>query len=133
VVFSAYQTLNHVAAVRFRSLAGLVSRYVRVFAVLVMLLARPAPVRALWLGAVLGAAAVTVVLNAGPLLLASVMPKRRAGSRLGSTGRRLGRRRLRRLQLSPRSCTGAYQLPACISVPSGPPGNEGTRCAGIIR
>jgi hypothetical protein len=26
-----------------------------------------------------------------------------------------------------------YHLPACISVPSGPPGNESTRCAGIIR
>ena len=112
VVFSAYQTLNHVAAVRYRLRAGFFSRYVRVFAVLAMLmagalatgaltvvatalpgqpavqraaavlgsalvvfavlllgakllLARPAPVRALWPGAVLGAAAVTVVLNAG--------------------------------------------------------------------
>jgi hypothetical protein len=40
-----------------------------VFAVLLLgaklLLARPAPVRALWPGAILGAAAVTVVLNAG--------------------------------------------------------------------
>jgi hypothetical protein len=34
VVFSAYQTLNHVAAVRYRSRAGFVSRYVRVFAML---------------------------------------------------------------------------------------------------
>ena len=34
VVFSAYQTLNNVAAVRHRFRAGFVSRYVRVFAVL---------------------------------------------------------------------------------------------------
>jgi len=39
VVFSAYQTLNHVAAVRHRFRAGFVSRYVRVFALLAMLLA----------------------------------------------------------------------------------------------
>ena len=38
VVFSAYQTLNHVAAVRYRFRAGFVSRYVRVFVVLAMLL-----------------------------------------------------------------------------------------------
>src|SRR5580700_4190691 len=129
VVFSAYQTLNHVAAVRFRCRAGFVSRYVRVFAVLAMLLvgavavgaltvvatalpgesgvqrvaavlgsalivfavllfgaklllARPAPVRALWPGAILGAAAVTVVLNAGPLLLARLVTK--AGPVYGS-------------------------------------------------
>ena len=112
VVFSAYQTLNHIAAVPHRCRAGFVSRYVRVFVVLAMLLlgalatgaltvvatalpgqpalqraaavlgsalvvfavlllgamlllVRPAPVRALWPGAILGAAAVTVVLNAG--------------------------------------------------------------------
>jgi len=129
VVFSAYQTLNHVAAVRFRCRAGFVSRYVRVVAVLAMLLAgaaaagtltvvatalpgesgvqraaavlgsalvvfavllcgakvllaRPAPVRALWPGAVLGAAAVTVVLTAGPLLLARLVAK--AGPVYGS-------------------------------------------------
>ena len=122
VVFSAYQTLNHVAAVRYRSRAGFVSRYVRVFVALAMLLAgalavgaltvvatalpgetgvqraaavlgsalvvfavllfgaklllaRPAPVRALWPGAIVGAAAVTVVLNAGPLLLAAWWPR----------------------------------------------------------
>ena len=39
VVFSAYQTLNHVAAVRYRLRAGFFSRYVRVFVVLAMLLA----------------------------------------------------------------------------------------------
>ena len=39
VVFSAYQTLNHVAAVRYRFRGGFVSRYVRVFVVLAMLLA----------------------------------------------------------------------------------------------
>ena len=129
VVFSAYQTLNHVAAVRYRCRAGFVSRYVRVFVVLAMLLlgalavgaltvvatalpgqpgvqrvaavlgsalvvfavlllgaklllARPAPVRALWPGAILGAAVVTVVLNAGPPLLARLAVK--AGPVYGS-------------------------------------------------
>jgi membrane protein len=129
VVFSAYQTLNHVAAVRHRFRAGFVSRYVRVFAVLAMLmagalatgaltvvatalpgqpavqraaavlgsalvvftvlllgakllLARAAPVRALWPGAVLGSAAVTVVLNAGAPLLARLVTK--AGPVYGS-------------------------------------------------
>ena len=129
VVFSVYQTLNHVAAVPYRLRAGFVSRYVRVFVVLAMLLlgavavggltvvatalpgqpgvqraaavlgsalvifsvllagarlllARPAPVRALWPGAILGAAAVTVVLNAGPPLLARLVAK--AGPVYGS-------------------------------------------------
>ena len=129
VVFSAYQTLNHVAAVRHRLRAGFVSRYVRVFAALAMLmagalavgaltvvatalpgqpavqraaallgsalvvfavlllgakvlLARPAPVRALWPGAMVGAAAVTVVLNAGTPLLARLVTK--AGPVYGS-------------------------------------------------
>jgi uncharacterized BrkB/YihY/UPF0761 family membrane protein len=57
-----------------------------VFAVLLLgaklLLARPAPVRALWPGAVLGAAAVTVVLNAGAPLLARLVTK--AGPVYGS-------------------------------------------------
>jgi len=129
VVFSAYQTLNHVAAVRHRCRAGFVSRYVRVFVVLAvlmlgalatgaltvvatalpsqpgvqraaailgsalivfavlllgakLLLARHAPIRALWPGAVLGAAAVTVVLNAGAPLLARLVTK--AGPVYGS-------------------------------------------------
>jgi membrane protein len=129
VVFSAYQTLNHVAAVRYRFRAGFLSRYVRVLVVLAMLLAgalatgaltvvatalpgepglergvavlgsalvvfavllfgaklllaRPAPVRALWPGAILGAAAVTVVLNAGTPLLAGLVAK--AGPVYGS-------------------------------------------------
>jgi uncharacterized BrkB/YihY/UPF0761 family membrane protein len=129
VVFSAYQTLNHAAAVRYRFRAGFLSRYVRVFAVLAtlmagalatgvltvvatalpgqpgvqraaavlgsalvvfavlllgtkLLLARPAPVRALWPGAILGAAAVTVVLNAGAPLLARLVAK--AGPVYGS-------------------------------------------------
>jgi uncharacterized BrkB/YihY/UPF0761 family membrane protein len=129
VVFSAYETLNHVAAVRRRFRAGFVSRYLRVFAVLALLmlgalatgalivvaaalpghsgvlqaaavagsalvvfavlllgakllLARPAPIRALWPGAVLGAAAVTVVLNAGTTLLARLVSK--AGPVYGS-------------------------------------------------
>ncbi len=129
VVFSAYQTLNHVAAVRHRLRAGFFSRYVRVFVVLAMLLfgalatgaltvvatalpgqpavqragavlgsalivfallllgaklllARSAPVRALWPGAILGAVAVTVVLNAGAPLLARLVAK--AGPVYGS-------------------------------------------------
>jgi membrane protein len=129
VVFSAYQTLNHVAAVRYRLRAGFLSRYVRVLVVLAMLLAgalatgaltvvvtalprqpgleravavlgsalvvfavlllgaklllaRPAPVRALWPGAILGATVVTVVLNAGAPLLASLVA--RAGPVYGS-------------------------------------------------
>jgi uncharacterized BrkB/YihY/UPF0761 family membrane protein len=47
-----------------------------------LLLARHAPVRALWPGAVLGAAAVTVVLNAGAPLLARLVTK--AGPVYGS-------------------------------------------------
>ncbi len=129
VVFSAYQTLNHVAAVRHRLRAGFVSRYVRVFAMLAtlmlgalavgvltvvatalpgqpavqraaavlgsalvifavlllgakVLLARPAPVRALWPGAMVGAAVVTVVLNVGTPLLARLVTK--AGPVYGS-------------------------------------------------
>ena len=129
VVFSAYQTLNHVAAVPHRLRAGFLSRYIRVFVVLAtllagalatgaltvvatalpgqpglqqaaawlgsalvvfavlllgakLLLARPAPVRALWPGAIMGAAAVTVVLNAGTPLLARLVTK--AGPVYGS-------------------------------------------------
>jgi membrane protein len=129
VVFSAYQTLNHVAAVRHRRRASYFSRYVRVFAVLAMLmlgalavgtltvvatalpgqpavqraaavlgsalvvftvllsgakvlLARPAPVRALWPGAAVGAVAVTAVLTVGTPLLARLVAK--AGPVYGS-------------------------------------------------
>jgi membrane protein len=129
VVFSVYQTLNHVAATPYRFRAGFVSRYIRVFVMLAallvgalavgaltvvvtvlpglpgvqrtaavlgsalivfavlllgakVLLARPAPVRALWPGAILGAAAVTVVLNVGPPLLARLVTK--AGPVYGS-------------------------------------------------
>ena len=129
VVFSAYQTLNHVAAVRYRLRAGFLSRYARVFVVLAallagalatgaltvvatalpdrpglqraaavlgsalvvfavlllgakLLLARPAPVRALWPGAILGAAVVTAVLHAGTPLLARLIAK--AGPVYGS-------------------------------------------------
>jgi membrane protein len=128
-VFSAYQTLNHVAAVPHRLRASFVSRYVRVFMVLAMLmlgalavgaltvvatalpsqpgaqraaavlgsalivfavllfgakllLARPAPLRALWPAAILGAAAVTVLLNVGAPLLARLVTK--AGPVYGS-------------------------------------------------
>jgi len=129
VVFSAYQTLNHVAVVRHRRRAGFVSRYLRVFAVLAalmagalavgtltvvatalpgqpgvqraaavagsalvvfavlllgakVLLARPAPVRALWPGALAGAVTVTVVLTVGAPLLARLVAK--AGPVYGS-------------------------------------------------
>jgi membrane protein len=129
VVFSAYQTLNHVAAVPHRLRAGFVSRYLRVFVMLATLLlgalavggltlavtalpgllgvqrvagvlgsamvvfavlllgarslpARPAPVRALWPGAIVGAVAVTAVLNVGAPLLARLVTK--AGPVYGS-------------------------------------------------
>jgi uncharacterized BrkB/YihY/UPF0761 family membrane protein len=129
VVFSAYQTLNNVAAVRHRFRASFFSRYVRVFVVLAilmlgalaagtltvvatalpgqpgvqraaavlgtalvvfavlllgakLLLARHAPVRALWPGAVIGAVAVTIVLTAGTPLLARLVAK--AGPVYGS-------------------------------------------------
>ena len=63
-----------------------------VFAVLLLgaklLLARPAPVRALWPGAILGAAAVTVVLDAGTPLLATLVAK--AGPVYGSFADRGG-------------------------------------------
>jgi membrane protein len=129
VVFSAYQTLNHVAAVPRRLRAGFWSRYIRVFAMLAtlllgavavgaltvvvtalpgvpeaeraaavlgsavvifavlllgarLLLARPAPVRALWPAGVLGAVAVTIALNLGAPLLARLVTK--AGPVYGS-------------------------------------------------
>jgi uncharacterized BrkB/YihY/UPF0761 family membrane protein len=120
VVFSASQTLNHVAAVPQRVRGSFLTRYVRVYVMLAVLLlgavtvggltvvvtavpglpgagrvvaalgsggvvgtvllvgarvllARPAPVRALWPGAVLGAVAVTLVLNLGAPLLAHLV------------------------------------------------------------
>jgi membrane protein len=129
VVFSASQTLNHVAAVQRRLRAGFWSRYLRVFGMLAalllgalavgaltvvvtalpgvpgaeraaavlgsavvifsvllfgakVLLARPAPVRALWPAAVVGAAAVTLALNLGAPLLARLVSK--AGAVYGS-------------------------------------------------
>ena len=129
VVFSAYQTLNHVADVRHRLRASYFSRYARVFAVLAilmlgalavgtltvvatalpsepglqraaavlgsalvifgvlllgakLLLARPAPFRALWPGAAAGAVVVTVVLTLGAPLLARLVAK--AGPVYGS-------------------------------------------------
>ena len=122
VVFSAYQTLNHVAAVRHRRRLSYFVRYARVFMVLAilmlgalavgaltvvatalpsqpgvqraaavlgsalvvfavlllgakLLLARPAPFRALWPGAVTGAVVVTVVLTIGAPLLARLVAK----------------------------------------------------------
>ncbi len=122
VVFSAYQTLNNVAAVPRRTRAGFFPRYVRVFVMLTtlllgglavgaltvavtalpglpgegravaalgsaliiftvlllgakLLLSRPAPFRALWPSAALGAAAVTLVLSLGPPLLARLVSK----------------------------------------------------------
>jgi len=129
VVFSAYQTLNNVAAVPRRLRAGFFPRYIRVFVMLgtllvgalavgaltvavtalpglpgaqravaalgsalvifavlllgaKLLLSRPAPVRALWPSAALGAAAVTLVLSIGPPLLARLVS--RAGPVYGS-------------------------------------------------
>src|SRR5215472_7740253 len=129
VVFSVYQTLNQVAAVPHRLRAPFLSRYVRVFvmvAVLLLgglavgaltvvatalpgqpgvqraaavlgsalvvfgvlllaarvLLVRPAPFWALWPGALLGSAVVTVVLNVGAPLLARLVTK--AGPVYGS-------------------------------------------------
>ena len=122
VVFSAYQTLNNVAAVPRRIRAGFFPRYIRVFVMLTtlllgglavgaltvavtalpglpgagravaalgsaliifavlllgarLLLSRPAPFRALWPSAALGAAAVTLVLSLGPPLLARLVSK----------------------------------------------------------
>jgi uncharacterized BrkB/YihY/UPF0761 family membrane protein len=129
VVFSVYQTLNHVAAVPYRLRAPFLFRYVRVFVMLVtllvgglavgaltvvatalpgqpgiqraaavlgsalvvfavlllaarLLLVRPAPVRALWPAAILGAAVVTLVLTVGAPLLARLVAK--AGPVYGS-------------------------------------------------
>ena len=129
VVFSVYQTLNHVAAVPHRHRAPFFSRYMRVFVMLAalllgglavgaltvvatalpgqpgvqraaavagsalvifallllaarLLLVRPAPFRALWPGALLGAVAVTVVLTIGAPLLARLVAK--AGPVYGS-------------------------------------------------
>ena len=129
VVFSAYQTLNHVAAVPYRLRAGFGSRYVRVFVMLTtllvgalavgtltvvvtvlpdlpgvqraaavlgsalvifavlllgarLLLARPAPIRALWPGAALAAMVVTLLLTVAAALLARLITK--AGPVYGS-------------------------------------------------
>jgi membrane protein len=129
VVFSAYQTLNHVAAVPRSVRAGFFPRYVRVFVMLAtlllgalaagaltvavtalphlagaeravavlgsalvifgvlllsarLLLTRPAPFRAIWPAAALGAVAATLVLNLGPVLLARLVAK--AGPVYGS-------------------------------------------------
>jgi uncharacterized BrkB/YihY/UPF0761 family membrane protein len=101
VVLSAYQTLNHLAAVPHRDRTGLVSRYLRALAALAVLLAgiiiaamlpalgelataflvlflvarllldRPAPLRALWPAALIGAGAVTLMLELG----AAVLPR----------------------------------------------------------
>jgi uncharacterized BrkB/YihY/UPF0761 family membrane protein len=129
VVFSAYQTLNNVAAVPRRVRPGFFPRYIRVFVMLTtllfgalavgaltvavtalpglpeagravaalgsaliiftvlllgarLLLSRPPPFRVLWPSAALGAAAVTLVLNIGPPLLAKLVS--RAGPVYGS-------------------------------------------------
>jgi uncharacterized BrkB/YihY/UPF0761 family membrane protein len=129
VVFSAYQTLNNLAAVPRRGRAGFFPRYIRVFVMLAtlmlgalavgaltvastaltglpglertvavlgsalvifgvlllaarLLLVRPAPFRAVWPGAALGALVVTLVLNVGPPLLARLVAK--AGPVYGS-------------------------------------------------
>src|SRR6516165_2443983 len=71
VVFSAYQTLNHVAAVRHRRRLSYFARYARVFAVLATVM----------LGA-LAVGALTVVVNLGAPLLARLVTK--AGPVYGS-------------------------------------------------
>lgn len=101
VLLSVYQTLNHLAAVPYRERSGVLSRCLRVLAGLVVLLSavvataslppagafvvafgalwliarllldRPAPLRALWPGALIGAAAVTLTLQLG----AAVLPR----------------------------------------------------------
>ena len=117
IAFSAYQTMNNVAAIPRRLRPGFFPRYVRVFVMLTtlmlgalavgaltvaatalpagpgaeralaalgsasivfavlllgarLLLARPAPLRALWPAAAVGATAVTLLLSLGPPLLA---------------------------------------------------------------
>ena len=104
VVFSAYQTLNHVAAVRHRFRAGFLKRYVRVLVVLVMLLLGAVATGALTVvatalhgqpgleraAAVLGSALIvfTVLLFGAKLLLApaGTGPGPMAGSYLGRGG-----------------------------------------------
>ena len=75
VVFSAYQTLNHVAAVPYRQRASFFSRYLRVFAVLAMLL--------------LGA------LATGALTVVATALHRQTRSAAGGRGARVGAGRLR--------------------------------------
>jgi membrane protein len=129
IAFSAYQTMNNVAAVPRRLRPGFLSRYVRVFVMLAtlllgalavgvltvaatalpdwpgaeralatlvsalitfavlllgakLLLARPAPFRALWPAATLGAVAVTLLLGVAPPLLARFV--RNSGAVYGS-------------------------------------------------
>lgn len=121
VMVSAGHTVNHVADVPFRLRFRLVSRYLRAFAVLALvlagavaagtpsvlgvavplqvatsllvvcavlllgarlLLARPAPVRALWPAAVVGAVAVTLTVSLGAAVLPGLV--RRAGAVYGS-------------------------------------------------
>ncbi|GAA0468756.1 hypothetical protein Ade02nite_79750 [Paractinoplanes deccanensis] len=110
VVFSAYRTLNHLAAVPFRHRHGMAAWLLRVLAALLvllagtaaaaataavflagsavvagatliavakLLLARPAPVRALWPAAVPGGVAIALVLGLGTALLPGMA--RRAG------------------------------------------------------
>jgi membrane protein len=92
IVFSVYQTLNHVAAVPYRVRAGFLARYVRVFVILVTLLLGGLMVGALTVlasaipgqpgvrraAAILGAALVifAVLLLAARLLLARPAPVR---------------------------------------------------------
>ena len=105
VAFSAYQTLNHVAAVPRRLRAGFVSRYVRVFLMLATLL----------LGA-LAVGALTVVVTALP----GVPEAERAAG-----GARVGRDHLRRF---------AVRRPAAARAPRAGPcplaGRGSGRCGG---
>ena len=102
VVFSVYQTLNHVAAVPRSVRAGFFPRYIRVFVMLAALLLGALAVGALTVvvtalphlagaeravavlgpAAALGAVTVTLVLNLGPVLLARLVSN--AGAVYGS-------------------------------------------------
>ena len=99
VVFSAYQTLNHVAAVRHRRRASFLSRYVRVFAVLAALMA----------GA-LATGALTVVATALP----GQPAVQRAASVLGVGAGRLHHLAARRKVLLARPAPVRAQRPGAV-------------------
>ena len=137
IVFSAYQTLNHVAAVRHRLRAGFVSRYVRVFVVLATLLLGALAVGALTVvatalpgqpgaqraAAVLGSALVVFgvlllgakVLLPRPALVGAVWPGAVAGAAAVTAGLNVGAPLLARLVTKAGPSTAASPpWPACL-------------------